>query len=114
MDQTLPAQENKKGKEERMLQPKLFLGLKITPKLQERLDKCNPYNTFYFKDNNPELLQIVGIGADKYIGKVVEQGIEYEKIEDICRNIISIIHKLCPDIPISMNSIRLLACEPPP
>lgn len=97
-----------------MVQPKPFLGLKITPKLQEKLDQCNPYNTFYFKDNNPELLQIVAIGEDKYIGKVVEQGIDYEKIEDICRNIISIIHKLCPDIPISINAIKLLAFEAPP
>ena len=97
-----------------MLQAKPFLGLKITPKLQDGLDKCNPNDKFYFKDNNPDLLQIITIGVDKYIGKVVEQGIEYAKIEDICRNIISIIHKLCPDIPISINLIKLLASEPPP
>jgi len=97
-----------------MLQAKPFLGLKITPKLQDGLDKCNPNDKFYFKDNNPDLLQIITIGVDKYIGKVVEQGIEYAKIEDICRNIISIIHKLCPDIPISINSMKLLALEPPP
>ncbi len=93
---------------------KPFLGFKITPRLQEGLDKSNPYNKFYFKDNNPELLQIITIGSDKYIGKIVEQGIEFKKIEDICRNIISIIHKLCPDIPISIDSIKLLAIEPPP
>ena len=96
------------------MQAKPFLALKITPKLQDGLDKCNPNNKFYFKDSNPELLQIITIDADKYIGKVVEQGIEYGKIEDICRNITSIIHILCPDIPISINSIKLLALEPPP
>ena len=95
------------------MQAKPFLGLKITPKLQDGLDKCNPSNKFYFKDNDPALLQIVSMGVDNYIGKVVEQGFEYDKIEDICRNIISIIHKLCPDIPISINSIKLLALEPP-
>lgn len=96
------------------MQAKPFLALKITSKLQDGLDKCNPNNKFYFKDSNPELLQIITIGVDKYIGKVVEQGIEYGKIEDICRNITSIIHILCPDIPISINSIKLLALEPPP
>ncbi len=94
------------------MQAKPFLGLKITPKLQDGLDKCNPNDKFYFKDNNPDLLQIITIDVDKYIGKVLEQGIEYAKIEDICRNIISIIHKLCPDIPVSINSIKFFASEP--
>jgi hypothetical protein len=90
-----------------------FLGLKITPKLQEGLDKSIPYNKFYYKDNNPEFLQVVSVNADKYIGRMIDQGVEYRKIEDICRNIISIIHKLCPDIPVSIDSIRILAAEPP-
>ena len=93
---------------------KPFLGFKITLKLQEGLDKCNPYDTFYFKDNNPEFLQIITIESEKYIGKFIEQGIEYNKIDDICRNIISIIHKLCPDIPISIGSIKLLATDSSP
>ncbi|KPJ59248.1 MAG: hypothetical protein AMJ42_02125 [Deltaproteobacteria bacterium DG_8] len=90
---------------------KPFLGLKITSKLQEGLDKCNSYNKFYFEKDNPEFLQIITIDSDKYIGRAVEQGIEYKKIEDIGRNIISIIHKLCPDIPISIDSIKLLALD---
>ena len=90
-----------------------FLGLKITPKFQEALDKCTPYNKFYYKDNNPEFLQVVSVDVDKYIGRTIDQGVEYKKIEDICRNIISIIHKLCPDIPVSIDSIKILATEPP-
>lgn len=90
---------------------KPFLGLKITPKFQEGLDKCNSYNKFYFQANDPEFLQIITIDSNKYIGKVVEQGIEYKKVEDICRNIISIIHKLCPDISNSTDSIKLLAVD---
>jgi hypothetical protein len=88
---------------------KPFLGFKITSKLQEGLDKSSPNNKFYFKDNNPDFLQIITIESDKYIGKVVEQGMEYKKIEDVCRNIISIINKLCPDIPFSIDAIKLHA-----
>ena len=93
---------------------KPFLGFKISSKLQEGLDKCNPYNKFYFKENNPDYLQIITIGSDKYIGKVVEQGMEYKKIEDVCRNIISILNKLCPDISISIDAIRLHAIDSHP
>jgi len=35
-------------------------------------------------------------------------------MEDICRNIISIMHKLCPDIPVSIDGIRVLAPDVPP
>lgn len=90
---------------------KPFLGIKINTKLQEALDKSNPLNRFYFQDNNPEFLQIVNLDSDKYIGKFVEQGIGYRAMEDICRNIISIMHKLCPDLPISIDGIRVLAVE---
>ena len=86
-----------------------FLGFKITTRLQEGLDNCNPNNKFYFKDNNPDLLQIVTLDSDKYIGKILVQGIEYRKIEDVSRNIVSILNKLCPDIPFSTDAIKLVA-----
>jgi len=86
-----------------------FLGFKITARLQEGLDNCNPNNMFYFKDNNPDLLQIVTLDSDKYIGKILVQGIESRKIDDISRNIVSILNKLCPDIPFSTDSIKLVA-----
>ena len=88
---------------------KPFFGFKITSKIQEGLDKSSPNNKFYFKDNNPDFLQIITIESDKYIGKIVEQGMDYKKIDDVCRNIISIINKLCPDIPFSIDTIKLHA-----
>jgi hypothetical protein len=91
-----------------------FLGLKITSKLQDGLDKSSPNNKFYFKDNNPDFLQVVTIESDKYIGKVVEQGVEYKKIEDVCKNIISILNKLCPDITFAVGAIKLHAINPFP
>src|SRR5210317_52064 len=91
---------------------KPFLGLKINSKLHEGLDKSNPCDKFYFQENNPEFLQIVSVDTQKYVGKFIEQGSELKRIEDICLNIISIIHKLCPDMTISADSIRVLATEP--
>lgn len=92
---------------------KPFLGIKINVKLQEGLDRSNPLNRFYFQDNNPEFLQIITVDQDRYIGKFVEQGTAYRTMEDICRNIISIMHKLCPDIAISIDGIRVLALDTP-
>jgi hypothetical protein len=92
---------------------KPFLGIRINTKLQEGLDRSNPLNRFYFQDNNPEFLQIVTVDQDRYIGKFVEQGAGYTALEDICRNIISIMHKLCPDIAISIEGIRVLALTMP-
>ena len=52
--------------------------------------------------------------VDKYIGKVVEQGVEYKKVEDVCLNIISILNKLCPDITFAVDAIKLHAINPFP
>lgn len=92
---------------------KPFLGIRINTKLQEGLDRSNPLNRFYFQDNSPEFLQIITTDQDKYIGKFVEQGAGYRAMEDICRNIISIMHKLCPDMSIQLDSIRVLALDQP-
>jgi hypothetical protein len=92
---------------------KPFLGIRINAKLQEGLDRSNPLNRFYFQENNPEFLQIITVDQIRYIGKFVEQGTGYRAMEDICRNIISIMHKLCPDIALSIDGIRVLAPDAP-
>ena len=51
---------------------RLFVGIKITRALQEDLDSPAPGMKQYFDANN-DYLQIVDIGAEKFIGRVFER-----------------------------------------
>ncbi len=37
----------------------LFMGIKISPKLQDELDHCVPGTECYFKEDKPEYLQFL-------------------------------------------------------
>ncbi len=48
---------------------RLFMGIKISPKLQGELDHCVPGTECYFKEDKPEYLQFLTLGEEKFIGR---------------------------------------------
>ena len=70
---------------------RLFVGIKISTKLQSHLDKPTPGTERYFKENNAEYLQIATLGEDRVIGRFVSNGFPIRNIGDIDRNIRSIV-----------------------
>ena len=53
---------------------RLFVGLKISSKLQAGLDDCAHGTGRYFKGDKPESLQVVTLGEDKLIGRFLRDG----------------------------------------
>ncbi len=47
----------------------LFIGKKISPKLQSELDNCAPGTEHYFKEDKPESLRILSLGSEMLIGR---------------------------------------------
>ena len=48
---------------------RLFVGIKISTKLQHGLDSPAPGTDRYFKEDNTEYLQIINQGEEKLIGR---------------------------------------------
>jgi len=69
----------------------LFIGIKISPKLQSELDNCAPGTEHYFKEDKPESLQIVSLGSEKLIGRFVRDGFPVSDIDNVSRNVCSIV-----------------------
>lgn len=87
----------------------LIIGARITDKIQEHLDNVMPAYQFYYKDNNPEYLQIVRVEGDRVIGKVVKPGLPVGQARDYAQNVMSILKKICPDYNWSESDIKLFA-----
>jgi hypothetical protein len=69
----------------------LLVGIKISTKLQSQLDNPAPGTERYFKENNAEYLQIVTLGEDRVIGRFVKNGFPAGGINDVSRNVLSIV-----------------------
>ena len=92
---------------------KLFFGFKIDSKMREALAQATPGDRRFFDDPNSPYLRIVSAGDDQWIGKLVDAGLSPTEVEDIQRNVVSILNRIAPGSRHSMASMRLFPCEAP-
>jgi hypothetical protein len=88
---------------------RLFFGCKIDSKLREGLAQAKPGDRKYFEGGSDDFLRICDVGEEKWIGKVVKPGLQVTDVEDIQRNIISLLRKIAPDVRQSPSSIKIFA-----
>jgi hypothetical protein len=89
------------------LDKRLFVGIKISPNLQRELDQCARANEHFFKEDKPEALQIVTLGEEKFIGRFVRDGFPICEIDNVSRNVHSIIRVITPGYRVPENSLRI-------
>ena len=65
----------------------LFIGIKISPKLQSELDNYAPGAEHYFEEDKPESLQIVSLGSEILIGRFLQDGFPVSDIDNNSRNV---------------------------
>ncbi len=87
----------------------IFVGIKISEKLQEQLDASKDSVKPYFGDNNPEFLQITRIDNEEYIGKEIMSGSSLEKLSNIQKNVKTMLGMICPRFQFTDSSIVIMA-----
>lgn len=93
---------------------KLFFGFKIDSKLREALAQATPGDRRYFEDPNSPYLRIVPNGEDQWIGKIVDGGIAPSEVEDIQRNVVSILNRIAPGTRHSPSAMRIFCLDDSP
>ncbi len=88
---------------------RLFVGVKVSPKLQRELDNCARGTERYFREDRPEYLQVVTLGEEKLIGKFLRDGFPVNDIDNVSRNVHSIIALVTSGYRIEADSIRIYA-----
>ncbi len=87
----------------------LFVGIKISTKLQSELDHCEPGTERYFKKDNVEYLQIVTLGGEKLIGRFLKDGFPVSDIDNVSRNVCSIVKLITRGNRIEGGSVHIYA-----
>ncbi len=93
---------------------KLFVGLKIDSKLREALAQATPGDRHYFDDPNSPYLRVLSMGDEQWIGKLVDGGFAPTEMEDIQRNIISILNRIAPGARHSASAMRIFCVDDAP
>jgi len=89
----------------------LFFGTKIDSKLREALSQSKPGDKKYFDGSSEEFLRIVEVADEKWIGKVIKPGPVVTEVDDIQRNIVSIMRRVAPGGRVSASGIRIFVLQ---
>jgi hypothetical protein len=88
---------------------KLFFGFKIDSKLREALANATPGDRHYFEDPDSDFLRICSVGDERWIGKIMKCGITTMDIEDVQRNVVSILRRVAPNMRHSPTNVKIFA-----
>jgi len=86
---------------------KLFFGCKIDSKMREALAQARPGDRKYFEGESEEFLSICTFEQEKWIGKVLKVGMNVGEIDDIHRNVVSILRRISPNIRVATSSVKI-------
>lgn len=89
----------------------LFFGTKIDSKLREALSQAKPGDKKYFDGTSEDFLRIVELPDEKWIGKVIKPGPVVTEVDDIQRNIVSIMRRVAPTARVSASGIRIFVLQ---
>ena len=75
---------------------KLFIGIRIDNKMRDQLEHCPPRDKMYFDGQDPRYLQVLRAVEHSFIGKLVDAGTPAASMDDLKRNILSILTRIAP------------------
>lgn len=77
-------------------QRKLFAGVRIDSRMREQLEKCPQRDRVFFESTDGRYLTVLRGGEDTYLGKVLDAATPLASIDDVRRNVWSILLRICP------------------
>ena len=88
----------------------LFIGFKIDNRLREKLDTLSDADRKYVSADGNTFLRICMDGDDLYVGKLVDDRLTTDRVDDIRRSVLSIIRKLGQEVRLPSH-LQILACS---
>ncbi len=86
---------------------RLFVGIKLSSKLQNDLNNPAPGTERYFKADNMDYLHIITVGEEKLIGRYLKDGFPAADIDSVSRNVCSIVKLITRGLRIEENSVHI-------
>ncbi len=88
----------------------LFIGFKVDSRLRQHLDSLGDADRKYVSEESSTFLRLCRVGQDLYLGKMIADRLTTDQVEDIRRNVISIVKKIGHEVRVPSN-MQILACS---
>jgi hypothetical protein len=88
----------------------IFIGFKMGSSLARQLESLTGPDRKYLSTESSDFLRIRTVAGDRSVGKLIHERLTTERVDDICRNILSILTRLCPETRFPKN-FEILACN---
>ena len=75
---------------------KLFVCLRIDNKMRDQLAQAPARDKVYFDGSDPRYLTTMRSGEDNFIGKIIDGGTSAASMDDLKRNLLSILTRVAP------------------
>jgi hypothetical protein len=89
----------------------LFVGFKLDGSLRRQLESLEGPDRKYVSGEDSTFLTLCRRGEDRWVGKVIEDGLSTGRVDDVRRNVLSILRRLCPDTRLP-DQLEILVCLP--
>ena len=89
----------------------LFFATKIDSKLREGLALSKPGDKKYFDGSSDEFLRVVEVEEERWIGKVIKGGTPVTEVDDIQRNVVSILRRIAPNARVPASSVKIFVLQ---
>jgi len=89
----------------------VFVGFKMDTVLRRTLRDLRGPEARYVSEDDPSFLMFYRLGEDEYVGKRIDDGLTTARVDDVRRNVLSILQRLCPDTRFPQD-LEILVCEP--
>ena len=92
----------------------VFVGFKLDGSLRRQLEGLSGSERRYISTDESDFLRICSHGDKLFVGKVIEDRLTTDRVEDVRRNVLSILTRLCPEtrLPQVMEIWACLPAEP--
>lgn len=95
---------------ELLINQPIFIGFKVDNQLREKLASLDDASRKYVSSEGSTYLRICGVGEDLYVGKLVDDRLTTDRVEDIRRSVLSIIRKVGHEVRLPTN-LQILVCS---
>ena len=93
-----------------MVEEPIFIGFKAGRALRQVLESLGTADKKYVSSEDSTFLRLCSLGEDLYVGKLIHEALATDRVDDIRRNILSILRKLGPAVPLP-TTLRIFACR---
>ena len=76
---------------------RIFVGFKLATGLRRQIEAIVGPDKKYVSADDSTFLRICKLGDVQYVGKLIEERLSTDRIQDIQRNVVSILQRLFPD-----------------